>query len=65
MIIESFKELEVLNIKNNPIKVLPNLLNLKNLDYECLKIDWINIIDLKGMKGFELIKNMINSLSNK
>lgn len=65
MIIETFKELEVLNIKNNPIKVLPNLLNLKNLDYECLKIDWINIIDLKGMKGFELIKNMINSLSNK
>lgn len=65
MIIESFKELELLNIKNNPIKVLPNLLNLKNLDYEYLKIDWINIIDLKGMKGFELIKNMIKSLSNK
>jgi hypothetical protein len=65
MIIESFKELESLNIKNNCIKVLPNLLNLKNLDYECLKLDWNNIIDVNGMKGFQLLKNMINSLSNK
>jgi Leucine-rich repeat (LRR) protein len=65
MIIESFKELESLNIKNNCIKVLPNLLNLKNLDYECLKLDWNNIMDVNGMKGFQLLKNMINSLSNK
>lgn len=65
MMIESLKELELLNIKNNPIKVLPNLLNLKNLNYECLKIDWNEINDVNGMKGFQLLKNMIKSLSNK
>jgi hypothetical protein len=31
MLIKSFKELESLNIKNNPVKVLLNLLNLKKL----------------------------------
>lgn len=62
MIIETFNDLESLNIKNNPINTLPNLLNLKNIDYECLKIDWINIIDVHNMKGFQLLKNIIKSL---
>ncbi len=62
MIIENFTNLEILNIKNNPIKILPNLLNLKHIDYEFLKIDWDKIRDVKGMKGFGLIKNIIKNI---
>lgn len=62
MVIENFTNIESLNIKNNLIKELPNLLEFKNLNYEYLKIDWNDIIQIKGMKGFGLIKNMIKSL---
>ena len=58
-IIEECSELEVLNITNNPIKHIPNLLKLKNINYERLEIDWKKIIDVEGMKGFGLMKCII------
>ena len=56
-----FKNLEALQLSNNPITIMPNLLIFKNLDYDCLNIDWKNIKELHGMKGYELIKNIIKS----
>ncbi len=63
MFIESYEDLKSLNVKDNPIKIMPNLLSLKNLDYDCLRVDWNNVNELKGMKGFELFKNIIKSLT--
>jgi len=61
--ITDFKNLEALNLSHNPITVIPNLLLFKNLDYDFLKIDWKNVKDLQGMKGYELIKNIITSFA--
>ena len=62
--IENFNDIELLNLKDNPIKIVPNLLNLKNLNIKDLKIDWKNVDDLKGMKGYQIIKNIMMSLSS-
>jgi hypothetical protein len=58
-ILEFSPELEVVNIKNNPIKHLPNLSKIINLNYERFQVDWKNIISIDNMKSFGLIKNMI------
>ncbi len=60
--INYFENLEILHINNNPIKTIPNLLQLKNLDYSNLHVNWKNITELKGMKGYLLIKNIISSM---
>ena len=64
-IIMNFNNLEILNIINNPILILPDLLKFKNLDFDNLKVNWNNIKDVCGMKGFGLMKNIIKSLINK
>ena len=64
-LINNFIDLEMLNALNNPIIYLPDLMKFKNLDFDNLKINWNNIKDIKGMKGFRLIKNIIKSLINK
>lgn len=64
-IIQNFEELEILNIINNPIFYLPDLMKLKHLDFDNLKVNWNNIKDMKGMKGFALMKNIIKTLINK
>jgi Leucine-rich repeat (LRR) protein len=62
--IENLNDIELLNLQNNPIKVVPNLLNLKNLNITDLNIDWKNVDDLKGMKGYQILKNIMMSLSS-
>ena len=62
--IENLNDIELLNLKDNPIKVVPNLLNLKNLNITELNIDWKNVDDLKGMKGYQILKNIMMSLSS-
>lgn len=62
--IETFNDIELLNLKDNPIKVVPNLLNLKNLNITDLCIDWKNVDELKGMKGYQILKNIMLSLSS-
>ena len=62
--IENFNDIEILNLKDNPIKTVPNLLNLKNLNIKDLEIDWKNVEELKGMKGYQIIKNIMMSLSS-
>jgi len=57
--INKFNDLEIINVSNNHIKIVPNLLQFKNLDFENIKIDWINVLDLQGMKGYQIIKNII------
>jgi len=64
-LIEKFVDLEFLNVNNNPIKIIPNLLNFKLLDFDYLKVDWNDISELKGMKGYNLIKNIVKSITNK
>ena len=63
-IISQFEDLEFLNILDNPISHLPDLFKFKKLDLENLKINWKHIIDMKGMKGLSLIKNIIKSMMN-
>ena len=58
-----FQDIEIINVHNNPIKTIPNLLQFKNLDYTFLNIDWKIVDDLKGMNGYKLIKNIIQSLT--
>jgi hypothetical protein len=58
-ILELSPELEVLNIKNNLIKHLPNLSKITNLNFERLQVEWKDIISIDNMKSFGLIKNMI------
>jgi Leucine-rich repeat (LRR) protein len=58
----NYKNLEILNIKNNKITILPNLLELKKIDFDNLQVDWNDIRQINGMKGFLLIKNIIKSL---
>jgi Leucine-rich repeat (LRR) protein len=62
--IENFNDIELLNLQNNPIKVVPNLLNFKNLNIVDLNIDWKNVDDLKGMKGYMILKNIMMSLTS-
>lgn len=62
--INNFENIEILNIMNNPIIYLPDLMKFKNLDFENLKVTWSNIRDMKGMKGFGLIKNIIKTMIN-
>lgn len=62
--IENFSDIELLNLQNNPIKVVPNLLNLKHLNIKDLNIDWKNVDDLKGMKGYQILKNIMISISS-
>jgi Leucine-rich repeat (LRR) protein len=62
--IYDFEELEILNVSNNKIIYLPDLMKLKKLDFENLKVSWNNIKDMKGMKGFGLIKNIIKTMVN-
>lgn len=57
------KNLESFEITSNPINSLPNLLLLPKLNYETIKIDWINITTVEGLKGFGLIKNIIKTLT--
>ena len=61
-ILESSPELEVVNIKSNPIKYLPNLSKITNINYERFQVDWKNIIYIDNMKSFSLIKNMIMNM---
>ena len=61
-ILESSPQLEVLDLKNNNIKHLPNLSKMTNINYNRLEIDWTNIIDIEGMKSFSLLKCMIINL---
>lgn len=63
-VIINFKDLEGLNIKNNKIQNLPNLLNFNKLDYNNINIDWDIINSVNGMKGYLLIKNIIQSLKS-
>ena len=60
--INNFEDLEILNITNNPIIYLPDLMKFKHIDFENLKISWNNVKDMKGMKGFCLIKNIIKNI---
>lgn len=62
--IYNFESLEILNITNNPIIYLPDLMKFKYLDFENLKVSWNNIKDMKGMRGFGLIKNIIKTMIN-
>jgi internalin A len=62
--IENFSDIELLNLQNNPIKIVPNLLNLKHLNIKDLIIDWKNVDDLRGMKGYQILKNIMISLSS-
>jgi Leucine-rich repeat (LRR) protein len=64
-IINNFEDLEILNILNNPILVIPDLLKFKKLDFDNLQVNWNNVKDMQGMKGYKLIKNIIKSLINK
>jgi Leucine-rich repeat (LRR) protein len=57
------KNLEVFEINLNPINSLPNLLLLQHLNYDLIKVDWNQIINVEGMKGFGLIKNIIKNLT--
>ena len=57
------KNLESFEINLNPINSLPNLLLLPKLNYEEIKIDWILITNVEGLKGFGLIKNIIKTLT--
>lgn len=60
--ITRFQDIEILNTHNNLIKIIPNLLQFKKLDFTFLNIDWKQVEDLKGMNGYKLIKNIIQSL---
>ncbi len=62
--IENLNDIELLNLHDNPIKIVPNLLQLKHLNIKDLKIDWKNVDELKGMKGYEILKNIMLSLSS-
>jgi len=53
------KNLEHLEIKKNKIIKLPNILQLINLNYNLLCVDWTYISYIDGMKGFGLIKNIL------
>jgi Leucine-rich repeat (LRR) protein len=64
-VITNFLFLEVLHIDDNLIKRIPNLLKLKNIDYDNLHIDWKIIEEVDDMKGFKLIKNIIFNLIKK
>jgi len=55
--------LESFEINLNPINSLPNLLLLPKLNYETIKIDWVLITNVEGLKGFGLIKNIIKTLT--
>lgn len=59
------KNLEIFEINLNPIKYFPNLLSLQHLNYDLLKVDWNQIQNIEGMKGFGLIKNIIKNLTFK
>jgi len=59
------KNLEIFEINLNPINYLPNLLLLQHLDYDLIKVDWNQIQNIEGMKGFGLIKNIIKNLIKK
>jgi len=62
-LITNFTLLEVLHIDDNLIKKIPNLLKLKNIDYDNLHIDWKIIEEVEDMKGFKLIKNILYSFN--
>ncbi len=62
--IENLNDIELLNLHDNPIKIVPNLLQLKHLNIKDLKIDWKNVDELRGMKGYEILKNIMLSLSS-
>ncbi len=61
-ILEGSNDLEVIELRNNNIKHLPNLSKMININYNRLEIDWNNIIDVEGMKGFPLFKCIILNL---
>jgi Leucine-rich repeat (LRR) protein len=61
-ILESSPDLEVIEIKNNNIKHLPNLSKMTNINYNRLEVDWMNIIDIEGLKAFSLLKCIIINL---
>lgn len=61
-ILESSPELEVIELKQNKLRHLPNLSKMVNINYNRFEIDWDNIIDIEGMKGFGILKCMIKSL---
>ena len=61
-ILESSPELEVIELKQNQLRHLPNLSKMTNINYNRFEIDWDNIIDVEGMKGFGILKCMIKSL---
>lgn len=63
-ILESSPELEVIELKQNQLRHLPNLSKMVNINYNRFEIDWDNIIDVEGMKGFGVLKCMIKSLLN-
>ena len=64
-ILESSPELEVIELKQNQLRHLPNLLRMTNINYNRFEIDWNNIIDIEGVDNFGILKCMVKSFFNK
>jgi Leucine-rich repeat (LRR) protein len=61
-ILESSPEIEVIELKGNQLRHLPNLSKMTNINYNRFQVDWNDIIDIEGMKGFGVLKCMIQGL---